>query len=72
MKPLAAAAGISMAEMAIGWTLANPSVTSPIVGASKPAQLADAIAATETPIDADLKAQLDDLTLHYRVVDAAR
>ena len=72
MKPLAADAGISMAQMAVGWTLANPSVTSPIVGASKPSQLADAVAATEQPIDADLKTTLDDLTLQYRVVDAER
>jgi len=72
MKPLADAAGISMAEMAVGWTLANPSVTSPIIGASKPSQLADAIAATETPLSVDLKSELDDLTLQYRIVDAAR
>jgi hypothetical protein len=39
---------------------------------SKPSQLADAIAATEIPLDAELKTKLDDLTLHYRVVDAAR
>ena len=61
-----------MAQMAIGWTLANPTVTAPIVGASKPSQLADAIAATESPLDPALKHELDELTLHYRVVDAAR
>jgi len=72
MKPLAEAAGISMAQMAMAWMLANPTVTAPIVGASKPSQLADAIAAVENPIDPDLKAELDDLTLHYRVVDADR
>ncbi|MCL4121441.1 UNVERIFIED_CONTAM: hypothetical protein GTU68_065457 [Idotea baltica] len=72
MRPLAEAAGITMAQMAVGWTLANPAVTSPIVGASKPEQLADAIAATESPLDPTLKQELDDLTLHYRVVDAAR
>ena len=72
MKPLAESAGISMAEMAVGWTLANPAVTAPIIGASKPSQLADAIAAAETALDPDLKAQLDDLTLQYRIVDALR
>ena len=72
MRPLAEAAGISMAQMAVGWTLANPTVTSPIVGASKPEQLADAVAATESPIDPALKDELDELTLHYRVVDALR
>ena len=72
MAPLAADAGISMAQMAVGWTLANPTITSPIVGASKPSQLADAVAATEQPLDSDLKAKLDDLTLQYRVVDVLR
>lgn len=72
MKPLADSAGISMAQMAMAWTLANPAVTAPIVGASKPSQLADAVAATEQPIDPDLKAELDDLTLQYRIVDAER
>ena len=72
MKPLAQAAGISMAEMAVGWMLANPVVTSPIVGASKPEQLADALAAAATPIDGDLKSQLDTLTDHYRSVDMDR
>lgn len=72
MKPLAADAGISMAQMAVAWTMANSAITAPIVGASKPEQLADAIAAASQPLDADLKAQLDDLTLHYRVVDMER
>jgi len=72
MRPLAADAGISMAQMAMAWTLANPSVTSPIVGASKPEQLTDAIAAADQPLDPTLKAELDDLTLQYRVVDTER
>lgn len=72
MKPLASEAGISMAQMALAWTLANPAVTAPIVGASKPSQLDDAIAAVATPLDPALKARLDDLTLPYRVVDAER
>ncbi|MGA9279548.1 aldo/keto reductase [Ilumatobacter sp.] len=72
MRPLAAAAGISLAQMAVGWVLANPDVTVPIVGASSNGQLADAVAAVERPLDAELKAQLDELTMRYRAVDAAR
>lgn len=72
MKPLADDAGISMAQMAVAWTMANPAVTAPIVGASSPGQLDDAIAAADAPLDAALKAELDDLTLHYRVVDSER
>ncbi len=72
LRPLAAEAGISMAQMAVGWVLANPDVTVPIIGASSSEQLADAVAAAAAPLDADLKLRLDELTIHYRAVDAAR
>jgi len=72
IRPLADAAGMTMVQLAMAWVLANPAITSPIVGASKPEQLDDSLAALGTPLDADLKAELDELTAHYRVVDAAR
>lgn len=72
MRPLAAEAGISMAQLAVGWVLANPAITSPIVGATRPAQLDDAAAAVDNPLDADLVAQLNDLTVQYRRGDDAR
>ena len=72
MRPLADEAGMSLAQMAVGWVLANPDITVPIVGASSSGQLADAIAAVEHPLDDDLKRRLDELTRHYRAVDAAR
>jgi aryl-alcohol dehydrogenase (NADP+) len=52
--------------------LANPAITAPIVGASKPEQLADSLKAVETPLPADLKARLDALTHEWRAVDAER
>ena len=36
-----------MAEVALAWVLQNPVVTAPIVGATKPPQLADAAAALD-------------------------
>lgn len=65
MRPLAAASGVSLATLAIQWVLANPAVTAPIVGASRPEQLVDAIAAASKPIDAEIKQQLDGLTIDY-------
>ena len=53
-------------------SLANPAVTSPIVGASRPEQLADAVIAAATPIDPAVKAQLDELTVEYRRGDSPR
>ncbi|HEY1426017.1 MAG TPA: aldo/keto reductase, partial [Caulobacteraceae bacterium] len=72
LKGVAAEAGMSMATMAVSWVLANPAITAPIVGASKPDQLADSLAAAEKPLPADLKARLDDLTHAWRSVDAER
>jgi 1-deoxyxylulose-5-phosphate synthase len=72
MRPLAADAGISLAQMAMGWVLSKPDITVPIVGASSSAQLADAIAAEAAPIDPSLVAELDALTHHYRAVDTPR
>ena len=72
MRSLAAASGVSAATLAMQWVLANPAVTSPIVGASRPEQLADAVIAAATPIDPAVKAQLDELTVEYRRGDSPR
>jgi len=72
LRKVAADAGLSLTTLAVQWVLANPVVTSPIIGASRPDQLADSLAATEVPLDADLKARLDELTADYRQGDAPR
>jgi aryl-alcohol dehydrogenase-like predicted oxidoreductase len=63
---------IAPATLAIAWVLAHPAVTTPIVGASKPEQLAASVAAAETKLDPKLKEQLDRLSHEYRMGDAAR
>ena len=72
LKGVAAEAGMSMATMSVGWVLANPAITAPIVGASRPEQLADSLAAADKSIPADLKQRLDDLTTEWRALDADR
>lgn len=72
LRPLAAEAGLSMVQMAVAWTLANPAITAPIIGASRPDQLDDSLKAAATPLPADLKQRLDDATTPYRMGDAAR
>ena len=72
LRGVAAEAGLSMATMAVSWVLANKAITAPIIGASRPEQLADSLAAAATPMPADLKARLDDLTHEWRSVDAER
>jgi aryl-alcohol dehydrogenase (NADP+) len=72
LRPLAAQAGVSMATMAVQWVLANPAITSAIIGASNPGQLTDVVAAVGSPIDATLKSALDALTYEFRFGDNAR
>jgi 1-deoxyxylulose-5-phosphate synthase len=72
IRDLAGEAGIDMVSLAVAWVLANPAVTAPIVGASRPEQLEASLAAVETPLDPDLKRRLDELTHEYRMGDAPR
>jgi 1-deoxyxylulose-5-phosphate synthase len=70
---LATDAGMSMATMAIRWVLSHRAITAPIVGASRPEQLKDSLAAAEQgPLPAELKQRLDDLTHSWRAIDAER
>jgi 1-deoxyxylulose-5-phosphate synthase len=72
LRPVAADAGMTLAQMAVAWVLANPVITAPIIGASRPEQLEDSLKAAETPMAPELKATLDTLTAKYRRGDAAR
>jgi aryl-alcohol dehydrogenase-like predicted oxidoreductase len=72
LRPLAAEAGMPLARLAVAWMLAEPAITSPIVGASRPEQLDDVLPATEKPLDAALKARLDEMTREYRRGDDPR
>jgi aryl-alcohol dehydrogenase-like predicted oxidoreductase len=64
--------GLSPTTVAVAWVLANPAITAPIIGASKPEQLADTLKATELKLDPEFLARLDELTLEYRRGDAER
>lgn len=48
---IAAARGVSRAQVAMAWLLQKDGVTTPIVGASKPQHLADAVAAVDLVLD---------------------
>ena len=51
--------GVPMAQVALAWVLRNPVVTAPIVGATKPHHLADAVAALDLILDDDEVAALE-------------
>ncbi|WP_242046396.1 MULTISPECIES: hypothetical protein [Calothrix] len=52
--------------------MANPIITAPIIGASRPEQLNDTLKAIEVKLDDNLKQKLDDITAEYRKGDAVR
>ena len=64
--------GTSLATLSIAWVLANPAITSAILGASRPDQLTDTVAAVNLDLPDDAKVALDELTHEYRWGDAAR
>ncbi|MDZ7726814.1 MAG: aldo/keto reductase [Dehalococcoidia bacterium] len=72
LRPIANEAGMTMAQMSVAWVLANPVITAPIIGASRPEQLEDSLRAVESPLPDELKQQLDDITADYRRGDSPR
>jgi aryl-alcohol dehydrogenase-like predicted oxidoreductase len=60
-EKLCADAGESPANVALGWLLANPAVTAPIIGPRTVNQLDDTIRATEISLGTDLLQRLDEI-----------
>jgi aryl-alcohol dehydrogenase-like predicted oxidoreductase len=56
---IAEARGVPMAQVALAWVLAKPGVTAPIVGASKPHHLEDAVAALSLKLSPEEIAALE-------------
>ncbi len=51
LKPLAAEAGLSLAQFALAWVLREPNVASAIIGASRPEQVSENAAASDAVVD---------------------
>jgi 1-deoxyxylulose-5-phosphate synthase len=72
LDSIAKSIGQPLSTLSIAWLLANPIVTSVILGASRVDQLDATLAAVQFEMSADLKKRLDDLTAEFRRGDAAR
>jgi len=59
MRNIAESKGVSVAQIALAWLLHQPVVSSVIIGAKRPDQLADNIAATEIRLSEEELKQLD-------------
>ncbi|WP_334173106.1 aldo/keto reductase [Sinomonas sp.] len=60
VQRVAEARGVPMAQVALAWVLSNPVVTAPIVGATKPHHLPDAVAALELELTEEEVAALEE------------
>ncbi len=65
---IAAARGISRAQVALAWLLAKPVITAPIVGATKLEHLDDALASVNVKLSADEVAALEEPYVPHAVV----
>jgi len=63
VEKIAKERGVSNAQVAIAWLMQKPGVTAPIVGASKPHHLEDAIAAASLKLS---EVEMTALEAHYR------
>jgi aryl-alcohol dehydrogenase-like predicted oxidoreductase len=60
LSPIAADAGLSMAQLAVAWTLQNPNVSAAIVGATRPEQVRENVKASGVRLDAALMRRIDE------------
>jgi len=59
-----------MAQIAMAWVLRQPAITSPIVGATKPHHLEDAIAGEALKLTDDEAARLEELYQPHPATEA--
>src|SRR5690242_1738401 len=65
VQELAGARGVTMAQVALAWVLRNPAVCAPIVGATRPHHLPEAVAALELTLTDDEAAALEKPYSHH-------
>jgi aryl-alcohol dehydrogenase-like predicted oxidoreductase len=59
LKPIAESVDLSMSQLALAWVLQNPSVSSAIMGATKPAQIRDNVKASGVKLPAEVMKAID-------------
>jgi aryl-alcohol dehydrogenase-like predicted oxidoreductase len=59
LRPIAAEAGLTMAQLAVAWVLQNDNVAAAIIGASRPEQVAENALAAGVHLDDDTMAAVD-------------
>ena len=71
LKPIAADLGLTMAQLALAWTLQNPNVASAIVGASRPDQITSNLGAVGVELPAEVMQKIEKLMAPFAKSDPA-
>jgi aryl-alcohol dehydrogenase-like predicted oxidoreductase len=72
LEPLAAEAGLSLAQLAVAWVLQNPNVSAAIIGATRPQQVRENVKAAGVRLDPGLMSRIDEVLGQLIVRDPAR
>lgn len=59
LRPIAAAQNLTLSQLGLAWVLQNPAVSSAIIGASRPEQIAENVKAVGVELDPEVMAQID-------------
>ena len=71
LVPVAQQAGLSLAQLAVAWTLQNPAVSAAIIGATRPEQVRENVKASGVTLDAAVLREIDDILDSQIVTDPA-
>jgi aryl-alcohol dehydrogenase-like predicted oxidoreductase len=72
LRTVADEAGLTLAQLAVAWTLQNPNVAAAIVGATRPEQVRDNVGAVGVKLDDEQRRQIDDILGPEIVTDPAQ
>jgi aryl-alcohol dehydrogenase-like predicted oxidoreductase len=61
LRPLADEAGLTLAQLAVAWTLQNPNVSAAIIGATRPEQVRENVKAAGVKLDPGLLRRIDEV-----------
>jgi aryl-alcohol dehydrogenase-like predicted oxidoreductase len=61
LAPLAEEAGLTLAQLAVAWTLQNRNVAAAIIGASRPEQVAENVKAVGVKLEEGLLKRIDEI-----------
>jgi aryl-alcohol dehydrogenase-like predicted oxidoreductase len=61
LRPVAQDAGLTMAQLAVAWTLQNPAVSAAIVGATRPEHVRENVKASGVKLDPAIMARIDEI-----------